>query len=725
MSISCVSVASQIPPSKLSVKNPPRPSHNFRHKRLLKLLNTEFGDGRQACALFEEFLQQETYNQSFCLRLISLAKGRGVAWEIRRLAILMLENQLLRIDPANLSDFDFMLTRLKLKEPGSQRPVVSSVLKEGYSTTDSRRFVSEFRRRLKRLNRVHNAIGMRTARGVRDFIEVSRCENKLSLARYLFAPKEIVARILEQVQVTRGIEDSDPSRPSFIDDQIAHTLTVLPELEAEVLKRLLATSKVFWVAEKTSSKINSLVEYPEKTVVLVVKPPGSDVEFEFKRAGKRGDKILNVVFARNGYTVPPSHRFDGGSMQYTLQGEVEDAARFALIYRLVHQAEPPLPYYMARTMINVVPVRGKAVPISSYFTKPKIFGQGYPEMRLAMNESIEAFRSEQYEVMQDAPGDLHRTAQFLRVVAPSQAVLCGTSSFRLDKLAGYLSDKGPRLYFRNGLGVSYKKEDSRRLADNLLEEMLGCYKPPDVDYQNHGQYVAAAFAVAENRANADRNYLSLVAQIARFWGTLLAVRGYSRGESVVARNVGLKSCWEGGDWRIKIIFMDHDALVIPGKETEDFHVYTVLPGMTMDERYLFGGPRPDLFATSALGYIQSIFRVGADLDAKGKVLASKERKSAYKKTQRELLTNKNLRALFKEGFLDKLLVWDTLVKFYLKVKPGTAVDPKWGEDMKKMLSEKGYGERAFDCYLEIIEAHRGFLERHGNLYDLKSRDMRN
>jgi len=47
--------------------------------------------------------------------------------------------------------------------------------------------------------------------------------------------------------------------------------------------------------------------------------------------------------------------------------------------------------------------------------------------------------------------------------------------------------------------------------------------------------VEAAFGVAENRARADQVYLSLVEQIAKFWGTLLAIGGYSRGESFVAR----------------------------------------------------------------------------------------------------------------------------------------------------------------------------------------------
>ena len=75
------------------------------------------------------------------------------------------------------------------------------------------------------------------------------------------------------------------------------------------------------------------------------------------------------------------------------------------------------------------------------------------------------------------------------------------------------------------------------------EEILGAYHSPDVKYYSYRQYLTAAFAVTSNRARADGYYLSFLQQIARFWGTLLAVRGFTRGESFVARNVGLKSVW--------------------------------------------------------------------------------------------------------------------------------------------------------------------------------------
>src|SRR4030095_12023236 len=136
----------------------------------------------------------------------------------------------------------------------------------------------------------------------------------------------------------------------------------------------------------TSSEINSLVEYPTTTVVLVVKPPGSDVEFEIKRAGRRGDHPLNVVYARNGYTVPPSHRLDGGSMQSLLRYEANSGSKFGAIYRQVHGTDPPIGNYIARSTVYSVPGRRSETQTLRYFTEPELFGEGFRGMRRAMKE---------------------------------------------------------------------------------------------------------------------------------------------------------------------------------------------------------------------------------------------------------------------------------------------------------------------------------------------------
>lgn len=631
----------------------------------------------------------------------------------------MLEHQILRLQPDNLDEFDFLLTQLNLKQaPGLNQVIVRSVLREGFSTTELYHFIPEFRRKLARLNRVHDKIrGRRTPdAALRDFIELSHRDCKLFLARYLLTPEEIIDEILRQLQVTEGVRDLDISQPPLVENEMARAINFMPDFEAKILKMLCESSNTYWVSDTTSSEINSLVEYPMTTVVLVIKPPGSDIEFEIKRAGLRGRNSLNIVYARDGYTVPPSHRLDGGSMQYLLRGEARAASRLGVIYRLVHGTVAPITNYISRSSICAVPMQKAEVQTLTYFTEPQIFGERFPEMRVAMKEALDAFKAGGHPYLPDLPGDLGLTAQFIGLVAPTQAILSGTSSFRLNKLATYLSSNGPKQYFKEGLMVAYSSDDARRLADAILEEILGCYQPPDVRYQSHEQYLAAAFCIAGNRAKADRIYLSLVQQIARFWGTLLAVRGYTNGESFVARNVGLKSFWNKGDWNVKIIFMDHDALAIPGPQNRDFHPHAAIPSMALDERYIWGGSTPEQFATSEIGYLQNIYRVSNDLSKKGQALAQMDLRGAYKKTQHELLTNPKLHPLFDKVFVERLLDWDTLVRGYLQRKPDTVVSTTWKEEMRKMLAAKGYRGQAFDAYLEIIKNNRPFLERYSFLF---------
>ena len=685
---------------------------------LLDLLKAEFADARAAHRLFTELLQHETYDRGFCLRLFEVAKPAGGApWEIRRLAILMLEHQILKLDPADSKEFDFLFTQLNLKQsPRSKSQIAGSVLKEGYTTTEVRGFTSEFRRKLERYRRVHEQIrGPRTPwNAVCDFIQLARHDCKLSLARYLFTPDEVVQRILDQLKVSRGVKDLDTLEPAFAADEVRHAVDLLPDYEARILAGLSQSSNIYWVAEATSSEINSLVEYPLTTVVVVVKPPGSEFEFEFKRAGRKHPNPLHIVFARDGYTVPPSHRLDGGGMQWLLRYEAKTASKLALVYRLVHGDDAPMAGYVARSSVSSVPTKRENAQLLTYFTEPQIFDKDFRRMRVAMGEAVEAFSEEGDAILPHLRGELGLTARFIGHVAPAQAILAGTSSFRLDKLALYLSSDGPKSYFTRGLGVPYSKQDAKRLAGDLLEEVLGVYRPPKVSYHGYQNYVDAALSAASNRARADRVYLSLVLQIGKLWGTLLAARGYSRGESFVARNVGLRSFWSGGEWKVKIIFMDHDALVVPGPQTINFHAHGTLPSMAVDERYIWGKSNPKRFATSEVGYLQSIYRPARRVCVEGEALALRALKDAYRKTQNEMLTNPRMEKLFNQVFIKRLLDWDTLVSGYLQKNSS---NPAWKKKMRRMMAAKGYKRRAFDAYMEIIESNQDFIKRYAFLFD--------
>jgi hypothetical protein len=244
----------------------------------------------------------------------------------------------------------------------------------------------------------------------------------------------------------------------------------------------------------------------------------------------------------------------------------------------------------------------------------------------------------------------------------------------------------------------------------MLEEVLGVYVPPSGAFKSYGRYVEAAFAVPANRARANQIFLTLVRQIAGFWGTVLGIRGQSRGESFVGRNVGLRSVWVNGQWRVKLIFMDHDALTLPDLEIGHFFAQNALPGMLLDERHTWGKANPALFPTSLVGYLLRIYRIDSALEAEAQGIAETELRAAYKKTQHAVLTDRKLRAFVSDVFVSRLLDWDHFVAGYLRGEKG------WEARMKRIFKDKGYEPDTFESYTTPGQKYGGFIERNLFLY---------
>jgi hypothetical protein len=166
-----------------------------------------------------------------------------------------------------------------------------------------------------------------------------------------------------------------------------------------------------------------------------------------------------------------------------------------------------------------------------------------------MRMGVEAFPSDTGVRHASYSGPQGETLQFIAQPLPEQAILVGSSSFRFDRLLLYLSELGADHYFRDGLKADYDETDAQWLAETVLEEILGMVALPFTPSSNYATYVRDTFAIPENRQRADANFLSVMDQIGTCWGTLLAVRGFSDGESFVLRNVGLRSRWRRGRGR--------------------------------------------------------------------------------------------------------------------------------------------------------------------------------
>jgi hypothetical protein len=683
-------------------------------------IETAFPNEPEAVSLLEAFFRQRRYSRRLALRCLKVARGgAGQSWELRRTAVLLLENCLLRIRPHDSGEFALILGHLGIDPDKSSPALKEELSKQGFSNLQRKGFIAEFRRRLRRLEYAHREIdgGRGHPDSLRRFLTAASRECHLLLARYIFKPEEVAARILSQVTVSEGCLDVRARERVWFDGESEDWLASLPAYEASILKAICSDASIYWVSEATGSELNSLVEYPLTSAVLTIKPPGSEVEFEIKRAGLRGTRLLNVVFERNGKPAPVSHWLFGASFGWLGVREAQAASVFSRIYRRVHGSQVSSCMTMAIRSVLSVPCNGSQTHILDYLTSPDAFGSEFDSMRGAVRECADRLPPDTGVQSHPYKGPVGLTLQFIAQAKPQQAVLLNTSSFRLDRIELYLSDAGPAAYFEQGLRVSYTSEDAARLADEVLLEVLGVYTRPRVAYRGQEHYVRAALSLRGNRKRADRNFCEIMGQIGEFWGTLLGVRGYTDGESFVVRNAGLRTVWSGGDWRIRIIFMDHDDLFILGKRKLYFWPNRAVLGMYRDETHIMGGPMKYERIKGEVGALQAIFRVEEDVYRQGLSALTEALRLAYERTLRAVETDPYIQEFFFEPFWRQIRDWDEVVRIYLEGRDEHR--PGWWARAGDFLRSKAYDEPLIDNYLKTVETYRDFFERNHFLYQAR------
>ena len=677
---------------------------------LAAVVEDEFGDDPIARELFEGFLGTVGSGRTPFARLVKVAGARGIAprWAVRRAAVLILEAHLFALPAGDPAGFEPAL-RAIAAEPSSglAYPPGPSVLAEGYTSADPPGFIRELRDRLARHARVHRRIAgpATTPEALRDFLALAREESKLTLARYFFSPGEVVDRVRQQVRTSRGVPA--PIASALVKAEAEEALRAWPAYERAVARAILSDPEILWADEATSRRLGALVEYPLGTVVLVVKPPGSHMEIEIKRAGRPGDHPLSVVHERDGCRVSASHRLDGGSMGTSLRSEATNAAAFAKIYRLVHGRPAPVSVTLAHRVIHEVPLAGgDTSDLLDYFTRSDVYGPGFGAMREAIRRSIHSFCEEWGTDALDVPGELGLTVSFLGQVNPVQAILGQTSSFRLDLLADYLSEGGPERYLREALGEGPSRSagESRRFTEAILDEALGGYLPVESDGLGHLALIDAVLAEPANRRKADATFLDLAAQAGRVWGTLFGIKGYSLGESFVGRNVGLRSVWEGGAWRTRLLFMDHDMLSVPrDKYQPDYALW----GCYSDARYVLFDPPSG--RRSELDLLATIYRVDGPTAERGRSEFLLAARGAYQRTKARLASDPKLREMFRESYRKDLLDWEDAYAAFVSARQRDSDPESALEAGAGLLRGRGHPEPVLERFRELAARFAEFL----------------
>jgi hypothetical protein len=706
--------------------HPPGETIGFREtasplpSKLARVVAERFPGEPRAASLAGAFLALNHYDRRFAMELVLLGRDRASAsWNVRLFAALMLASQCLRLTADATRELTLLFGSLDLLAAGG-RSVDADVLRQGYTSTEFSKFSVEFLRHLRRLERIHHRLrGFRTtAEALDDFILASRHPCKVALARFLFTPAEVVERVVQELQVSSGLP-SPLEEPG--EEEAQQYRAHLPDYENEIVRLLTEKARIYWSCEQTSSEINRLVEKPLNTVVCVVKPPGSALEFEIKRTGIGGPFPLGAVhIGVNGNPVPPSHRLQGGASTASLRWESNHSAILSEVYRAAHYREAPVSKLLALASYRTVPCQGRDVHLLDYFTAPEIFGPGFQKMRHQMKQCVSAYDQQFGADFADLPGEAGLTGRFIYHVLPCQGLLAQTTSYRLDTLAPYFSPSGAETYFQHGLKRdNHTIEEARRFADALLEEVLGVYVAPAATYLDHAQYIAAAFAVPENRRQADGRHAQAVSDLGQLWGTVLALGGFTYGESFVGRNLGLKNSFAGGEWTSRLLSMDHDNLHIPDNEDEVFWAQGAMRTAALDECFIRGNPgRPKQVPRCALHYLQQIYRLeSGDAPTESRRCLESAMGMAYRQTRRALEEDPRMQRLFSRSYRRHLQDWHVVVADYLTtVHEGDAAEFKaWKERTQAYLTERKYGE-VVGNYCTALEKHGDFVRRYSFLY---------
>lgn len=633
--------------------------------------------------LLDVLLSRRVYDRGDGLMLRDRARDRGAPWPVRAVAALMLEHVLLRIHANDAEEHAFWFRELGIDEIG----------------------VASFRRRLERLARVHEPLrGARPSdKAIGDFLHLARRDCRLMLARWLWTSKEVIERIEEDVRRSEGIRSRPDYGHRFVGEESAHALASVPPLEREILLHLGHRATIRWVARTTSSEINSLVEHPLGTVVMVIKLPGSDHEIEIKRTGLRGAYPLDAVYSRGDWILPSSHFLQGGSMESLLGLETSQSSVMSKLYRTVHGTVAPMSRTIHMSTVFTIPSPVGEIDLFDYFTDPRVFGERHASMRRHMSSVVEAMANSTNQPRAQQQNDLSLTVEFLGLTKPSQAVQTGTTSFRLDRLAIYLAPAGDRKYF-DELGLPHTRDDSRRFADELLDEVLCTYDPPPTPFRGYRSYVTAAFAVPANRRRANRNYLSVLEQLGRFWGTMLAARGHTSGESFVGRNCGLRSVFEEDEWRIRFIFMDHDSMAFAARYEDTYHPRPSVRAAAIDGKFILGSHLGDYEIVGELQLLRDIYRATDALERRGIAAMRRAMKAAYSQTQAAIHTHPDLDRLFRPSFVQRLDDWDDAVRCWLAARRNG-----WQQDVASLLQTRGYDATLTENYIQAIVRQEKFL----------------
>lgn len=670
---------------------------------------------RLAEPLVREWLSHRAYSRAFANTLFARARDRAQPWRVRGLATLLLQCQLVQLrgqsTQKTLANVANDVSGETLDEyrgwfrafgwavdESAPQTLGAHVLAQGYSTRALAGFIDQFHARIARGIRalVPAANGRLNAAQRARLWHLSQCESLLYLGRFVFSASEVIDRV-EQLAITSDAVSESMHRASAL---AAHEVPLaverLPPYEREIAGLLIRRARSFWIPTEGAWHTRGLLDHPARSAALVISPPGSDVEFEIKRAGTGEPRALDIIYRRAQRQVPPSHRLWGLCNGNLLRFEATAGARLARRYRRVHTAEASIARMLAIRVVQGVPGHQGQAHIMSYFTDERAYGQGFLAMRQAMAEGVAAFdakvaRSGDAPVPA-LPGPAGLTMRFFVHNPPAQALLVGTSSCRLDILARALAPEAPGSVPGSSHGSTSALQREILAAEVLAGQLPG----PERELGD----IEPLFSGSEARVRVEGVFLHVLEQLATLWATMLALRMVSHGESLVGRNLGLRTHFADGRWQVKVISMDHDRLRPCQRNAPSRGLRVLLCGTVYDSRFVFGY-RPENSSDSAdlprigegrvvgsLDLLERIYRVAGDRARAGRAHFMAHLRAVYRRTRRAISaqvdTEQEFSAVHKQWSGDI----DALARAYARA--GGAAGEAWPRDCADVLAERAW-----------------------------------
>jgi len=162
--------------------------------------------------------------------------------------------------------------------------------------------------------------------------------------------------------------------------------------------------------------------------------------------------------------------------------------------------------------------------------------------------------------------------------------------------------------------------------------------------------VRAALSVPENRAAAEDAHTRAMLRTGRLWGTLLGLCGTSHGESLVARNVGIRSVWSGERHAAEVTFMDHDNLHVGGSPRGVPRPEVLRIGAAKDHLALFGGVYKGARVRGSVELLEAIFAVEPRALRLGRAALTGAFEEAFLATRRAVREDSQVQALLPASF---------------------------------------------------------------------------